>query len=84
MQAPVERSITKKYSQERSLRPILRLRKTGVNECEAYFLEEESDTTGREDKESKRRRDFDKETNGAVAQRKAHFFIINNHASEAG
>ena len=56
----------------------------GVNECEAYFLEEESDTTGREDKESKRRRDFDKETNGTVAQRKAHFFIINNHASEAG
>ena len=55
-----------------------------MDKCEAYFLEKESDTTEKENKESKRRRDFDKETNGAVAQRKAHFFIINNHASGAG
>ena len=81
MQAPVERSITKKYSQERSLRPILRLRKTGVNECEAYFLEEESDTTGREDKESKRRHIFCRERKWSEAN---IFFTTNKCASEGG
>jgi len=56
----------------------------GVNEFEEYFSVAETRKIKNGNKKSKRRRDFDKETNGAVAQRKTHFFIINNHASGAG